>query len=103
MPLQSRPVHLAPVQPVLLAGQVHHTMRKVSQLQLLLLALVPSRDQQGSRTTQYSKGAHLTAGRENIRFLGELFCLLEQAGVELVLLYSLEAVEGLSEGGERDG
>ena len=78
------------------------TLQRPAQ-QLYSVALVPSLDQLGSRTTQYSKGAHLTPGRENIRFLGELSCLLEQAGVELVLLYSLEAVEGLSEGGERDG
>ena len=67
------------------------------------MALVPSLDQLGSHTMQYIKGAHLTAGRENIRFPGELFCLLEQARVELVLLYSLEAVKGLSRGRERDG
>ena len=74
------------------------TLQRPAQ-QLYCVALVPSRDQLGNRTTQYSKGGHLTAGRENIRFPGELFCLLEQAGVELVLLYSLEAVEGLSGGG----
>ena len=83
-------------------SSVEVTLQRPGQ-QLYSVALVPSRDQLGNRTTQYSKGGHLTAGRENIRFPGKLFCLLEQAGVKLVLLYSLEAMEGLGGGGERDG
>ena len=63
------------------------TLQRPAQ-QLYSVALVPSLDQLGSRTMQYSKGAHLTAGGEYISFPDRLYCLLERAGVEFILQYS---------------
>ena len=65
-----------------------------------------ARDLLGKHNTmQYSKGAHLTAGGEYISFPDRLCCLLESAGVEFILQYSLQAGKGRGwvRGGVRGG